>query len=276
MSTTAAQPAAPRRAVDPRALLAVASTAVALAAADTYVVVLALTDMMEGVGLTLDSLQRATPIISGFLLGYIAVLPLIGRLADLISRSRILLVCLGLFVLGSGVTALAVDLDVLVAGRVVQGIGGGGLVPATLAIVADLWPPGRRGIPLGVVGAVQELGSVLGPVLGAGVLAVAGWRAIFWVNVVLGILLAVVLKLLTRGTEVAKGAHPPSSNRLGWVGAAVGILGIAVLWLALAAPESLTRDVTLGLPFVPFGTSSHRLVTPIGVTALVLGCSPSR
>lgn len=271
MSTTAAQPAAPRRAVDPRALLAVASTAVALAAADTYVVVLALTDMMEGVGLTLDSLQRATPIISGFLLGYIAVLPLIGRLADLISRSRILLVCLGLFVLGSGVTALAVDLDVLVAGRVVQGIGGGGLVPATLAIVADLWPAGRRGIPLGVVGAVQELGSVLGPVLGAGVLAVAGWRAIFWLNVVLGILLAVVLKLLTRGTEVAKGAHPPSSNRLGWVGAAVGILGIAVLWLALAAPESLTRDVTLGLPFVAFGTSSHRLVTPIGVTALVLG-----
>ena len=86
-------PALDPRSVNPRALLTVASTAVALAAADTYVVVLALTDMMEGVGLTLDSLQKATPIISGFLLGYIAVLPLIGRLADLVSRSRILLVC---------------------------------------------------------------------------------------------------------------------------------------------------------------------------------------
>ena len=118
---------------NPRTLLALASTAVALAAADTYVVVLALTDMMSGVGLGLDNLQRAAPIISGFLLGYIAVLPLIvlGGLVD--------------FVIGSGITALAVDLDILVAGRVVQGIGGGGLVPATLALVADLWPPGRRG-----------------------------------------------------------------------------------------------------------------------------------
>ena len=107
---------------NPRTLLTLASTAVALAAADTYVVVLALTDMMSGVGLGLDNLQRAAPIISGFLLGYIAVLPLIGRLADLVSRSRILLGCLVVFVVGSGITALAVDLDILVAGRIVQGV----------------------------------------------------------------------------------------------------------------------------------------------------------
>ena len=64
---------------------------VALAAADTYVVVLALPDMMKGVGLGIDALQKATPIISGFLLGYIAVLPLIGRLSDVVSRRRVLL-----------------------------------------------------------------------------------------------------------------------------------------------------------------------------------------
>ncbi|MCW4601471.1 MFS transporter [Janibacter hoylei] len=188
---------------NPRTLLTLASTAVALAAADTYVVVLALTDMMSGVGLGLDNLQRAAPIISGFLLGYIAVLPLIGRLADLVPRSRILLGCLVVFVIGSGITALAVDLDVLVAGRVVQGVGGGGLVPATLALVADLWPPGRRGMPLGVVGAVQELGSVLGPLLGAAVLVVADWRAIFWLNVVLGVLLWVAIAVATRPFETA-------------------------------------------------------------------------
>ncbi|MGW3547683.1 MFS transporter, partial [Janibacter hoylei] len=188
---------------NPRTLLTLASTAVALAAADTYVVVLALTDMMSGVGLGLDNLQRAAPIISGFLLGYIAVLPLIGRLADLVPRSRILLGCLVVFVIGSGITALAVDLDVLVAGRVVQGVGGGGLVPATLALVADLRPPGRRGMPLGVVGAVQELGSVLGPLLGAAVLVVADWRAIFWLNVVLGVLLWVAIAVATRPFETA-------------------------------------------------------------------------
>ena len=83
-----------------RPLLTVASLAVALAAADTYVVVLALTDMMAGVGVGIESLQRGTPIISGFLLGYIAVLPLIGRLPDLTERQRVLLTCLAIFVVG--------------------------------------------------------------------------------------------------------------------------------------------------------------------------------
>ena len=86
----------------------------ALAAADTYVVVLALTDMMSGVGLGVESIQRATPIISGFLLGYIAVLPLIGRLADVISRHKILLGCLVIFIIGSAITALATEMSVLV------------------------------------------------------------------------------------------------------------------------------------------------------------------
>ena len=174
----------------PRLLLSLAAVAVAFAAADTYVVVLALPELMASAGIPIDQLQRAAPIISGFLLGYVAVLPLIGRLADLVDRQRVLLGCLAVFVAGSVLTALAVELPVLVAGRVVQGVGGGGLVPATLAIVAQLWDSDHRGAPLGVVGAVQELGSVLGPVLGAAVLAVADWRAIFWLNAVLGVLLA--------------------------------------------------------------------------------------
>ncbi len=193
-------------------LLAAAAAAVALAAADTYIVVLALTDMMAGVGIGIDALQRATPIISGFLLGYIAVLPLIGRLSDLLDRRRILLGCLVVFVVGSAVTALAVEMSVLVTGRVLQGIGGGGLVPATLALVADLWPADRRGTPLGVVGAVQELGAVLGPVLGAVILAWAGWRAIFWVNVVAGLLLYAVIHLLgARALGAAPDGIPPEA-----------------------------------------------------------------
>ncbi|GAA5019972.1 hypothetical protein GCM10023258_08120 [Terrabacter aeriphilus] len=244
-------------------LLAAASAAVALAAADTYVVVLALTDMMAGVGIGIDALQRATPIISGFLLGYIAVLPLIGRLSDLLDRRRVLLGCLLVFVVGSAVTALAVELPVLVGGRVLQGVGGGGLVPATLALVADLWPVERRGTPLGVVGAVQELGSVLGPVLGAIVLAWAGWRAIFWLNVAAALILYAVIHLLG-----------PRSARRGVGLAAVGlgalvVLGLGVTGLALAAPEALVTDVTLGAPFVPFAGTA-RLLTPVGVVGLGL------
>jgi MFS family permease len=248
------------RSPSPKALLATASVAVALAAADTYVVVLALPDMMAGVGLGTDELQRATPIISGFLLGYIAVLPLIGRLSDLVSRQRILLFCLSLFVVGSAVTAVSVELPVLVGGRVLQGIGGGGLVPATLALVADLWPPERRGTPLGVVGAVQELGSVLGPLLGAAVLAVADWRAIFWLNVVLGVVIAGIM-VLTGGREAR-----PQPRVLTTV---LGLSTVAAGLLTLVAPASLADDVTLGIPFVPF-VGTDRLATPMGAFTVVL------
>ena len=244
----------------PRALLTTAAIAVSLAAADTYVVVLALTDMMRGVGVGIDSLQRATPIISGFLLGYVAVLPLVGRVADLVDRRRVLLACLGVFVVGSAVTALASDLTVLVAGRVVQGVGGGGLVPATLAIVAQLWPADSRGVPLGVVGAVQELGALLGPVLGAVILVVADWRSIFWLNAVLGVLLA--------GAVVATGGG--SLPRPRPVVVVLSVVAAVVGALALAAPDALVTSVSLGLPFVPFGDATSRLATPIGLVAGVL------
>ncbi len=250
---SAPAPSATSAAGSPRARLTLASIAVAFAAADTYVVVLALPDMMSGVGLSADQLQRAAPIISGFLLGYIAVLPLIGRITDVVGRTPVLVGALLLFAVGSLITAAAYDLSLVVTGRFLQGIGGGGLVPATLALVADLWPPAKRGLPLGIVGAVQELGSVLGPLLGAAVLAVADWRYIFWLNLVV----AVVLAVLLRGRQ-----RPPIS-------AAVGLLACIALGLTLTAPERLATGVTLGLPFVPF-TGESRLLTPIGVVTAVL------
>jgi MFS family permease len=91
----------------------------------------------------------------------------------------VLVGCLLLFAFGSLLTATADGLGAAVAGRGLQGVGAGGLVPATLALVADRWPPDRRALPLGVVGAVQEAGAVLGPLAGAAVLAMADWRAIF-------------------------------------------------------------------------------------------------
>src|ERR1700748_1534180 len=160
----------------PRLLLGLAAVAVAFAAADSSVVELALPHMMASVGIPIDELQRGAPIVSGFLLGYVAMLPLIGRIADLRGRVPVLVAALVLFAVGSLVTTAAYDLPSLVAGRFLQGVGGGGLVPATLALVADLYPADRRGVPLGIVSAVQELGSVAGPLYGAVILAVSDWR----------------------------------------------------------------------------------------------------
>ena len=138
---------------------------------------------------------------SGFLLGYVAMLPLIGRIADLRGRVPVLVAALVVFAFGSLVTALAYDMPSMVTGRFLQGVGGGGLVPATLALVADLYPVERRGVPLGVVSAVQEIGSVLGPLFGALVLAFADWRVIFLVNLVVGLVLALAIRALRSGPQ---------------------------------------------------------------------------
>jgi MFS family permease len=252
----------------PRLLLALAAVAVAFAAADTYVVVLALPDMMNSVGIPIDELQRAAPIVSGFLLGYVAMLPLIGRIADLRGRVPVLVAALVLFSVGSLVTALAYDMPTLVGGRFLQGVGGGGLVPATLALVADLYPAERRGVPLGVVSAVQELGSVLGPLFGAVVLALADWRAIFLVNLVVGVALAVAIHRLARDRPDA--ATEPSGTRRRVpdpLGVALLLVTVVAGGLVFTRPPVLMRDLSWGRLFIPFA-GDGRWLTPLGVVAM--------
>lgn len=242
-----------------RLLLALAAGSVAFAAADTYVVVLALPDMMAGAGLSSDELQRAAPIVSGFLLGYVGMLPLVGRIADVRGRLPVLVGSLVVFAAGSLVTAAAYDLNSMVAGRFLQGVGGGGLVPATLALVADLWPAERRGVPLGVVGAVQELGSVLGPLLGAVVLAFGTWRDIFWINLAVGLVLAAGIARLR--------SQAPASLRRGRPDVAGAVLlGLVATCLALVMlqPDALLTDVTYGLAFLPV-VGGSRWLTPLAL-----------
>lgn len=265
MSTATGETAVSRTS---RALLALAAVAVAFAAADTYVVVLALPDMMTGVGVPIDQLQRAAPIVSGFLLGYVAMLPLIGRIADLRGRVPVLVMALVLFALGSLVTTVAYDMPSIVAGRFLQGVGGGGLVPVTLALVADLYPVERRGVPLGVVSAVQEIGSVLGPLFGAAVLAVADWRAIFAVNLAVGLVLAAAIRTLAPHRPPGSGTR----RRPDLVGLLLLLVTFACAAVVFLRPAPLMRDLTWGRLFIPFA-GDGRWLTPIGaatVVALVL------
>jgi MFS family permease len=242
-----------------RVLLGLAAVAISFAAADTYVVVLALPDMMTSTGLHLDELQRAAPIVSGFLLGYVAVLPLIGRISDLRGRVPVLLGSLAVFAVGSLITAAAYNLESIVLGRLIQGIGGGGLIPPTLALVADLWPPQRRGLPLGIIGAVQELGSVLGPLYGAAVLAFGDWRLIFWLNCAIGLALAAAM--FARRDALPRSLSP-SKGRPDFAGAGLAVLTLAGVGLVMLEPDRLTQGVTTGLAFLPV-TADSRWLTPL-------------
>jgi len=268
-----------------RLLLGLAAVAVAFAAADTYVVVLSLPAMMGSVGLSIDQLQRAAPIVSGFLLGYVAMLPLIGRIADLRGRTPVLVAALVVFAFGSLVTAAAYDLGSLVTGRFLQGVGGGGLVPVTLALVADLYPANRRGVPLGVVGAVQELGSVIGPLYGAVVLSFGTWRDIFWINLAAGLVLAAAIATLTGSRtpdsprrsgrrHAVEGdqnvSDYPVWRRLDYLGLLLLALTLTAMLLVMRQPRGLVTSVDLGGPFVPFSDGGSIWFSQIGLVAMVL------
>jgi MFS family permease len=254
---------APGRAALTRLVLA--TLAVLLTAADTYVVVLALPEIMAGVGLGLDRLHQGAPIVTVFLLGYVVVLALAGRVSDLLGRQRVIMACLLTFAAGSLVTAGAHDLVAALVGRGLQGLGAGGLVPPTLALVADLWPPARRSVPLGLVGAAQELGSVLGPLLGAAVLAVSGWRTIFWANLALALALAVGLRggAPTRSTPPGRAVASATATY-----AATAVAGVLAT-LLLTTPQALVTSVVAGAAFVPLVGESVWTSPVAAVLALI-------
>ncbi len=243
-------------------ILALAAAAVLIAAIDTYVIVLALPSIMADVGIGIDQLQAATPIISGFLLGYVVVMPMLGRLSDVYGRRPLLLLCLAVFAAGSLVTASAHDLGSVVAGRALQGLGGGGLVPVTLALVADLWGPERRGLPLGVIGGVQELGSVLGPLYGGLILTVASWQTIFWLNLPIAAALGAGLYAAGRG-----GGRAPTTPRprLDPVSIMLAVLALGAGCLAIVAPDQLRSDATAGLAYTALGGLVW--LTPLAIVA---------
>jgi EmrB/QacA subfamily drug resistance transporter len=168
----------------PRFALAAVCGVLFLTFLDNTIVSVALADMQTSLRSGVASLQW---IVDGYMLAFAALMLTGGTLGDLLGRRRVLLVGVGIFCAGSLISALAPNADVLIAGRVVMGIGAAASEPGTLSLIRQLYPDQReRARALGIWTAVSGISLAVGPVLGGAMVALAGWRGIFWFNLAFG------------------------------------------------------------------------------------------
>jgi len=174
----------------------------------------------------LDGVDHMLWVTTAYILASTIMLPVYGKLGDLIGRKGLFIGAIALFIAGSIVGGLADSMSWLIAGRAIQGLGGGGLMILSQAIIADVVPARERGKYMGIMGGVFALSSVAGPLLGGWFTEGIGWRWAFWMNIPLGILAIVSAVVFLKLPKVAH-----DKPRIDFTG--MGLLAIASTCLVL-------------------------------------------
>jgi EmrB/QacA subfamily drug resistance transporter len=196
-----------------------------LAALDQTIVATALPTIVGDLG----GISHLSWVVTAYLLASTVTAPLYGKLGDLYGRKRLLQAAIVLFLAGSALCGLSRDMTELIVFRAIQGLGGGGLMVTTVAVVGDIIPPRQRGRYQGYFGAVFGVSTVIGPLLGGFFVDNLSWRWIFYVNLPLGAVALVVIGAVFR----SRGRT--ASHRIDVLGAAVlaGSLAAIVLFTSL-------------------------------------------
>jgi EmrB/QacA subfamily drug resistance transporter len=236
---------------------------------------------LPAIGKSLADLDDLSWVVTAYLLAATAATPLFGKLSDIHGRRTIMLLAVGIFVVGSIACAMAPTLWVLVLGRALQGLGGGGILPIAQTIVADVLSPRERPLVQSYTAVVFLSASILGPVLGGLLTDHLQWSFIFWINVPLGAIALVMtgraLRRLPRhdrphqldipGAVLMVAAAIALLLALDWGGARYGwtswpivslIAGSAVLWILFAG-----RLLTAREPLIPLAILRDRATSAI-------------
>ena len=222
---------------------------------DTSIANVALPHIAGNMGASSD---ESTWVLTSYLVSNAIVLPISGWLVSLFGRKRFFLICISLFTVSSLLCGIAPTLAVLLASRVIQGIGGGGLQPMAQAILADTFPPEKRGLAFSVYGVTAVVAPSIGPTLGGWITDNYTWRWIFLMNLPVGIL--AIFLVLTYVED------PPFLKRISFQESKIdyfgfGLLAVGVGFLQIVLDKGQEDDW--------FGSNFILTLTVISIICLV-------
>lgn len=260
--------------------------ATALVALDSTIIATASTSIARDLG----HFQQLPWLFSVYLLAQAVSVPIYGRLADVLGRKRLLVVGIVLFLLGSVLCGAAWSMPVLIAGRVVQGLGAGAVLPISMTITSDIYTLEERAKTQGYLASVWGVASVVGPTLGGVFSELGAWRWIFWINIPLALVAGFMLLraytehrtidghrqridhpgavLLTLGTTALLLGLLEGGTTWAWdSGASIGIFAAAVVFLV----TFLVVELRTAHPIFSLALLRRRVVAASTVASLVIG-----
>src|SRR5262245_11127653 len=249
----------------PRLILALVCLPVFIGALDLTIVSAVLPEVIRSMTIEIQKLDLAGWVVTGYFVSYAISMTFMGKVSDLAGRRAVYLVCLVIFFIGSWLVASSpgwpasialrvmqlfqdhpypgfASLYALIAGRVIQAFGAGAMVPVSMALVGDLFPPAKRALPLGIVGAVDTAGWVLGHLYGGIMVQFMTWPYLFWINLPI---IAVMFAATWWG--LAGLPRTETSGRVDWLGVALLGAALVLLNVGLGSPE-LSADAATAPP----------------------------
>src|SRR6266446_6090768 len=191
---------------------------------DTSIANVALPYIAGSLGASND---QSTWVLTSYLVSNAIVLPISGWCASVLGRKRFFMTCLAIFTLSSLLCGIAPSLGAIILFRILQGVGGGGLQPMAQAILADTFPPEKRGLAFALYGITSIIAPTVGPTLGGWITDQYTWRWIFFINLPVGIL---ALFLIFRLVE-----DPPWVRRVAGAGIKIDYIGVSLLVIGVGA-----------------------------------------